>query len=121
MFKYTSDGQTKRDREIEIETETKTDGERDKQTDRGRDRDKERTDRGRDRGSYSDRINRLRTRDLDGQQTMPVGEDGHAVGTAGKLLLRIWAGAPVGLAVECRDMVVAVNGGVLLQTLHSVS
>ena len=97
----------------------RTDKER--QRDRDRDRDKERTDRGRDKGSYSDRINRLRTRDLDGQQTMPVGEDGHAVGTAGKLLLRIWAGAPVGLAVECRDMVVAVDGGVLLQTLHSVS
>ena len=51
---------------------------------------------------------------------MPVGEDGHAVGTASKLILRIGAGAPVGLSMEGSDVAVAVDGRVLLKTLHGV-
>ena len=51
---------------------------------------------------------------------MPVGEDGHPVGAAGELLLCLGGRAPVGLAVEGRDVVVAVRGRVRHQTLHGV-
>ena len=51
---------------------------------------------------------------------MPVGEGGHAVGTASQLIFRIGAGAPVGLPMEGSDVAVAVNGRVLLKTLHGV-
>ena len=61
-----------------------------------------------------------RQRDLHSEQTMPVREGGHAVGTASQLIFRIGAGAPVGLPMEGSDVAVPVNGRVLLKTLHGV-